>query len=70
MGLSHGGIALMATLAASASCIAAPAAMRMAVPEANPGLSISIVLGLTFPFNLIVGIPLFERLAALIAGAS
>ncbi len=70
MGLSHGGIALMATLAASASYIAAPAAMRMAVPEANPGLSITIVLGLTFPFNLIAGIPLYERLAALIAGAS
>lgn len=70
MGLSHGGIALMATLAASASYIAAPAAMRMAVPEANPALSITIVLGITFPFNLIAGIPLYERLAALIAGAS
>ena len=67
MGLSHGGIALMATLAASASYIAAPAAMRMAVPEANPALSISIVLGITFPFNLLAGIPLYERLAAAIA---
>ena len=70
MGLSHGGIALMATLAASASYIAAPAAMRMAVPEANPALSISIVLGITFPFNLLAGIPLYERLAARIAGAA
>lgn len=70
MGLSHGGIALMATLAASASYIAAPAAMRMAVPEANPALSISIVLGITFPFNLLAGIPLYERLAAAIAGGS
>jgi len=70
MGLSHGGIALMATLAASASYIAAPAAMRMAVPEANPALSISIVLGITFPFNLLVGIPLYERLAALLARGS
>ena len=67
MGLSHGGIALMATLAASASYIAAPAAMRMAIPEANPGLSISIVLGITFPFNLVVGIPLYERMAGAIA---
>jgi len=69
MGLSHGGIALMATLAASASYIAAPAAMRMAIPEANPALSISIVLGITFPFNLLVGIPLYERMAAAIAKA-
>jgi len=68
MGLSHGGIALMATLAASASYIAAPAAMRMSVPEASPALSISIVLGVTFPFNLLVGIPLYERMAARIAG--
>lgn len=70
MGLSHGGIALMATLAASASYIAAPAAMRMAVPEANPALSISIVLGITFPFNLLAGIPLYERLAAWIASSA
>jgi len=70
MGLSHGGIALMATLAASASYIAAPAAMRMAVPEANPALSIAIVLGVTLPFNLIVGIPLYERLASRIAEAA
>lgn len=67
MGLSMGGTMLMATLAASASYIAAPAAMRMAVPEANPALSISIVLGLTFPFNLLAGLPLYERLAAMIA---
>ncbi|MGE0874243.1 MAG: sodium-dependent bicarbonate transport family permease [Burkholderiales bacterium] len=70
MGLSHGGIALMATLAASASYIAAPAAMRMAIPEANPALSIAVVLGVTFPFNLVAGIPLYERLAAHIAGGS
>jgi len=70
MGLSHGGIALMATLAASASYIAAPAAMRMAIPEANPALSIAIVLGVTFPFNLVAGIPLYERLAARIAAAA
>ena len=63
LGLSVGGITLLATLYASASYIAAPAAMRLAVPEANPALSIGAALGITFPFNLIVGIPLYHRLA-------
>ena len=63
LGLSVGGITLLATLYASASYIAAPAAMRIAVPAANPALSIGAALGITFPFNLIVGIPLFHRLA-------
>jgi len=61
--LSVGGIAIMATLAASASYIAAPTAMRIAVPEANAGLSITISLGIVFPFNVIVGIPLYIWLA-------
>jgi hypothetical protein len=59
VGLSPGGTALMATLAASASYIAAPTAMRIAVPEANPALSIGVVLGVTFPFNILFGIPLY-----------
>ena len=63
LGFSVGGMALLATLYASASYIAAPAAMRLAVPEANPALSIGAALGITFPFNLIVGIPLYHRLA-------
>ena len=63
MGLSTGGVALLATLAASASYIAAPTAMRIAVPEANAGLSITVALGVTFPFNLVVGIPLYLELA-------
>lgn len=63
LGLSTGGLTLLATLYASASYIAAPAAMRIAVPEANPALSIGAALGVTFPFNLIVGIPLYHRLA-------
>lgn len=64
LGLSVGGITLLATLLyASASYIAAPAAMRIAVPAANPALSIGAALGITFPFNLIVGIPLYHRLA-------
>jgi len=63
LGLSTGGVALLATLAASASYIAAPTAMRIAVPEANAALSITAALGVTFPFNLVVGIPLYIELA-------
>jgi hypothetical protein len=59
LGLSVGGSALLATLFASASYIAAPAAVRMAVPEANPSLSIGASLGVTFPFNITLGIPLY-----------
>jgi hypothetical protein len=46
-------------LCASASYIAVPAAMRMTVPQANPSLYITASLGLTFPFNIVVGIPLY-----------
>lgn len=63
LGLSTGGVALLATLAASASYIAAPTAMRIAVPEANAALSITTALGVTFPFNIVVGIPLYIELA-------
>lgn len=63
MGLSVGGAALLATLAASASYIAAPAAMRSAVPEANPALSLTAALAITFPFNILVGIPLYLEAA-------
>lgn len=63
LGLSTGGVALLATLAASASYIAAPTAMRIAVPEANAALSITAVLGITFPFNIVLGIPLYVQLA-------
>jgi uncharacterized protein len=63
LGLSVGGIAILATLAASASYIAAPTAMRIAVPEANAALSITIALGVTFPFNIVAGIPLYIWLA-------
>jgi hypothetical protein len=65
-GLSDGGTALLATMAASASYIAAPTAMRIAVPEANPALSIGASLGVTFPFNITVGIPLYLMLAQLL----
>ena len=69
IGLSAGGALLLATLLASASYIAAPAAMRIAVPEANPGLSITAALVVTFPFNILIGIPLYERIVALIFGS-
>jgi hypothetical protein len=58
LGLSPGGSVLFGILLASASYIAAPAAMRMAVPEANPALGISAALAVTFPFNVFVNIPL------------
>jgi hypothetical protein len=65
IGLSPGGTMLLATLAASASYIAAPAAIRIAVPEANPSLSLAASLGVTFPFNVLAGVPLYLWLSNL-----
>jgi hypothetical protein len=62
LGLSQGNALLFMVLCASASYIAVPAAMRMTVPEANPSLYISSSLGITFPFNIIFGIPLYMAL--------
>ncbi|BAZ28842.1 hypothetical protein NIES4074_12770 [Cylindrospermum sp. NIES-4074] len=59
IGMSQGDALLFAVLCASASYIAVPAAMRLTVPEANPSLYISTALAVTFPFNIIVGIPLY-----------
>ena len=59
LALSAGGMTLMATLGASASYIAVPAAMRTCLPEANPALSISASLAVTFPFNVVVGVPIY-----------
>ncbi len=59
IGMSVGNALLFAVLLASASYIAVPAAMRMTVPEANPSLYISMALALTFPFNIIIGIPVY-----------
>jgi uncharacterized protein len=59
LGFEQGNALLFAVLCASASYIAVPAAMRMTVPEANPSLYVSMALALTFPFNIIVGIPLY-----------
>jgi hypothetical protein len=59
MGIAKGDAILLAVLAASASYIAAPAAIRVAIPKADPSIYVSLSLGLTFPFNIIVGIPLY-----------
>jgi len=67
IGLSEGGIALLATLSGSASYIAVPAALRLALPEARTSLCLSLSLGVTFPFNLTIGIPIYLFLAAWIA---
>ncbi|OXS80140.1 sodium-dependent bicarbonate transport family permease [Domibacillus enclensis] len=65
-GLSLGGMTLMGVLAGSASYIAAPAALKASVPEANPSVYLGLALGVTFPFNLIVGIPVYYEMAQLI----
>ncbi len=64
IGLSQGGTVLLATLGASASYIAVPAAMAVAIPTANQSLSITASLAVTFPFNVLVGIPLYAALVA------
>ena len=68
IGLSVGGTTLLAVLAGSASYIAAPAAMRIAVPEANPSLSLTALLGVTFPFNIFAGIPVYFAIANYLHG--
>lgn len=67
-GLSTGGAILLATMGASASYIAVPAAMAIALPKANPGLSITASLAVTFPFNVLVGIPVYAALIKLFYG--
>lgn len=68
LGLSLGDAALLAVLCGSASYIAVPAALRLALPSANPSLSLCLSLGVTFPFNLTIGIPLYLAIAALMIG--
>ena len=62
-GLSPGGSAVLGAMAGSASYIAAPAAVRVALPDANPGYYLTLALGITFPFNLAFGIPLYIKFA-------
>ncbi|MCH8479616.1 MAG: sodium-dependent bicarbonate transport family permease [Wenzhouxiangella sp.] len=68
IGLSTGGVAIMATLSASASYIAVPAAMRVALPRANPAIYLTLALGITFPFNLAFGITLYLLMARWLTG--
>lgn len=66
-GLSTGGAMVLGIMAASASYIAAPAAVRVALPDADLGLSLGVAIGVTFPFNLIVGIPLLSEISELVS---
>lgn len=68
IGLSAGGVALFMVLSASASYIAVPAAMRVALPEANPSIYLTLSLGVTFPFNLTLGIPIYLAVARTVTG--
>ena len=67
-GLSTGGAMILGVLCASASYIAAPAAVRLALPTANPGVTLTASLGITFPFNLILGIPIYLFIAQSLEG--
>lgn len=66
IGISQGGSVVFGLLCASASYIAAPAAVRLSLPEAKPGLYITTSLGITFPINLFIGIPLLTWFAGLL----
>jgi hypothetical protein len=68
LGLSTGGLALLMVLAGSASYIAVPAAMRVALPDANPSVYLTLSLGVTFPFNLVLGIPAWVAVAQALGG--
>jgi hypothetical protein len=68
IGLSTGGATVLGVLAASASYIAAPAAVSLGLPSANGSLALISSIGITFPFNLLVGIPLYLEIAQLLAG--
>lgn len=65
-GLSVGGATVLGAMAASASYIAAPAAVRVGLPEADLGVALGLALGVTFPFNLAIGIPLYNEIAKLL----
>lgn len=69
IGMSPGDAAVFGAMVGSASYIAAPAAVRIALPEASPGIYLTMALGVTFPFNLAIGIPVFLKLAQ-VMGAS
>jgi uncharacterized protein len=66
IGLSVGGATMLGVLSASASYIAAPAAVSVALPQASPTIALMSSIGITFPFNLIIGIPLYYKFAELL----
>ena len=68
LGMPAGDAALLITLTASASYIAVPAAMRLALPQAKPSIYLTLSLGVTFPFNVTIGIPIYIYLALLVTG--
>lgn len=67
-GLEIGDSILLVVLAASASYIAVPAVLRHAIPEANPGIYLGMSLGITFPFNILIGIPLYSKVVPYVQG--
>jgi len=69
LSLPPGDMALLMVLSASASYIAVPAAMRLALPESNPSVYLTLSLGITFPFNIAIGIPLYIAAANWLVGA-
>jgi hypothetical protein len=68
MGLSLGGAVMFGLLLASASFIAAPAVLRHAIPQANPSLYITSALGITFPYNIIVLLPIMFTVSTIVHG--
>lgn len=70
LGLPTGDTALLMVLSGSASYIAVPAAMRLALPESNPSVYLTLSLGVTFPFNIAIGIPIYIAIATWITGTS
>ena len=66
LGISDGNAFLLSILASSASYIAVPAALRLAIPEADPGIYIPMALAITFPFNIVVGIPMYYYMLSIL----
>ena len=69
IGLDAGSAAALGVLCASASYIAVPAAMRLALPEADPGIYLTMSLSITFPFNVLVNIGIISAFAVYLTGA-
>ncbi len=67
VGLSPGGAFILGVIAASASFISAPAVVQANIPQANPGIHMGTALGITFPFNLVLGIPIYYEFALLLS---